>query len=315
MRIGLIDVDAESRGKVTFPNVPLMKIAAWHKAHGDHVEWYNPMLSGHMDKVYMSRVFGDEYTNDYPYFVDADEVVRGGSGYAIKIVDGVEVYDPDLDMPLPDEIEHVCPDYSIYGIDDTAYGFLTKGCPRGCHFCHVAKMQGRRVHHHSELNEWWHGQKNIVLLDPNITASKDAIKVFDMLAKSGAYVDFSQGLDLRLMDDEKVAALNRVKWKRIHFAWDNPKDDLRGALDRVMKGLDSASRRTVTVYILTNFDSTHEEDLHRVMKVREAGAQPYIMIYRKKTAPKVTRQLARWVNAPQIFWSVDTFDMYRKNVT
>ena len=314
MRVGLIDVDAESRGKVTFPNLPLMKISAWHKMHGDQVEWYNPLLSPHMDKVYMAKVFGDEYTKDYQYFVDADEVVKGGSGYAISVVDGKEVYDKNLDLPLPDEIEHIYPDYTIYDITDTAYGFLTKGCPRGCKFCHVEKMQGRRVRHHALLSEFWRGQKNIVLLDPNLTASRDWDFHMMELAESKACVDFSQGLDLRLMTPQKIADLNIIKWKNIHFSWDNPDDDLTDRLNDVMSGLNKANRRNITVYILTNYNSTHEQDMHRIMSVRAAGAQPYVMVYRKPTAPKITRQLARWVNAPNIFWSVPTFDEYKKKV-
>lgn len=310
MRIGLIDVDAESRGKVTFPNLSLMKISAWHKENGDSVEWYKPLLSGHMDRVYMSKVFGDEYTKDYAFPVDADEVIKGGSGYAISVVDGKEFYNPEMDEPLPPDVDHTMPDYGLYGIKDTAYGFLTKGCPRGCPFCHVAKMQGRRVWHNSQLGEWWDGQKNIVLLDPNITASPCFDTYMNMLEHSGAWVDFSQGLDLRLMDEKKIEALNRVKWKRIHFAWDNPDDDMLPKLKMVMAGLKKASRRTITVYILTNFKSTHEQDLMRVMAVREAGAQPDVRIYRKPTAPRITRQLARWCNAPNIFWSVPTFDEY-----
>lgn len=311
MRIGLIDVDAESRGKVTFPNLSLMKISAYHKSQGDHVEWYKPLVSGHMDVVYMSKVFGDEYTKDYTFPIDADRIIKGGSGYAISIVDGVEVYDKELDEPLDPFIDHVMPDYSLYGITDTAYGFLTKGCPRACPFCHVAKMQGRRVWHVSQLGEWWDGQKNIVLLDPNITASPCFDIYMSMLEYSGAWVDFSQGLDLRLIDEQKIAILNRVKWKRIHFAWDNPEDDMLPKLKMVMAGLKRANRRTITVYILTNFNSTHEQDLMRVMAVREAGAQPDVRIYRKPTAPKITRQLARWVNAPNIFWSVPTFEKYK----
>ena len=311
MRVGLIDVDAESRGKVTFPNLSLMKISAWHKEQGDSVEWYKPLVSGHMDVVYMSKVFGDEYTKDYEFPIDADRIIKGGSGYAISIVNGVEVYDKELDEPLDSVIDHMMPDYSLYGITDTAYGFLTRGCPRACPFCHVAKMQGRRVWHNSQLGEWWDEQKNIVLLDPNITASPCFDTYMSMLEHSSAWVDFSQGLDLRLMDDDKIEALNRVKWKRIHFAWDNPDDDMLPKLKMVMDGLKRANRRTITVYILTNFNSTHEQDLMRVMAVREAGAQPDVRIYRKPTAPKITRQLARWVNAPNIFWSVPTFEEYK----
>ena len=134
MRIGLIDVDAESRGKVTFPNLALMKLSAWHKKQGDTVEWYKPLLSGHMDRVYMSKVFGSEYTKNYIYPVDAEEIIKGGSGYAISVENGVEVYDKSKDTELPHEVEHIMPDYDLYGITDTAYGFLTRGCPRGCPF-------------------------------------------------------------------------------------------------------------------------------------------------------------------------------------
>lgn len=81
MRIGLIDCDGHN-----FPNIPLMKISAWHKKNGDSVEWYEPLLSGHMDKVYCSKVFS--FTPDYPYFIDADEVIKGGSGYSIENVGG-----------------------------------------------------------------------------------------------------------------------------------------------------------------------------------------------------------------------------------
>jgi len=80
MRIGLIDVDGHH-----FPNIPLMKLSAWHKAQGDSVEWYEPLLSGHMDRVYMSKIFS--FTPDYQYYVDADEVIRGGSGYCIDLCD------------------------------------------------------------------------------------------------------------------------------------------------------------------------------------------------------------------------------------
>ena len=312
MKVGLIDVDAESRGKVTFPNLPLMKLSAWHKKQGDSVEWYSPLLSGHMDRVYMARVFNDEYTRDYPYYVDADEIIRGGSGYAITLdSDGKEHYCKEQDQSLPDEIEHIYPDYDLYGIKEESYGFLTKGCPRGCDFCHVKDMQGRIVREHAPLSEFWRGQKNIILLDPNITASKKFFEHMQELAESKAYVDFSQGLDARLLTREKIEALNNVKWKMIHFAWDKPEEDLRECFEMISKYLHRFDRRRVSVYTLTNFGSTHEQDLERVMFLRNLGYQPYVMIYNKETAPKITRQLQSWVNNPFRFWSTKSFDEYR----
>ena len=315
MRIGLIDVDAESRGKVTFPNLPLMKISAWHKAQGDQVGWYLP-FNGTYDRVYMAKVFGDEYTKDYPYQVDAKEIIRGGSGYAISVVDGKEVYDKSLDKNLPPEIDHIYPDYSLYDITDTAYGFLTKGCPRGCDFCHVKSMQGRRTYTFARLSEFWNGQKNISLLDPNLTASRDyELHMTDLIA-SKAYVDFTQGLDIRFLTPDKIVLLKQCRWKRIHFAWDRPEEDLEKQfrdVSAILKGKNKGLRNKVSAYVLTNFNSTHEQDLHRIQVLRECDIQPYVMIYRKETAPHETRQLQRWCN-PIIFWKVPTFDEYKTSI-
>lgn len=309
MRIGLIDVDAESRGKVTFPNLSLMKLSAWHKDQGDTVEWYLP-LAGQYGRVYMSKVFGSEYTHDYIYPVNADEIVRGGSGYAITVVDGLESYDPDLDPALPPEIDHIMPDYGLYGITDTAYGFLTKGCPRGCAFCHTAAMQGKGVTHFARLSEFWAGQKNIVLLDPNLTASPNCVELFNELAASKAYVDFNQGLDIRCLTDEKLEALNRVRWKRIHFAWDDPNTDLLPLFQKAREKLKRWRKQTVSCYVLTNFNSTHEQDLERIYAIRGLGMQPDVRIYRKPTAPAETKRLQRWCS-PFIFWKCDRFEDYQ----
>lgn len=315
MRVGLVDVDAESRGRVTFPNLPLMKIAAYHKMLGDIVEWYQPLLSGHMDIVYLSRVFGDEYTQDYNWPIDADVVIRGGSGYAIKVEGESEVHHKELDPPLPPEIECMMPDYSIYadkGITDTAYGFLTRGCPRGCFFCHECSMQGRQVKTVARLTDFWSGQRHISLMDPNLTCSKDWGMHIADLANSGATVDFTQGLDITAMSSAKCQDLNGIKYKRIHFAWDRPWEDNTEKFRMVMDNLKGARKETISAYVLTNAGSTHEEDLWRVYTLRDLGIQPYVMIYRKKTAPKITRKLQRYCNSPQIFWSTPSFAEYQR---
>lgn len=133
MKIGLLDVD---KGK-TFPNLALMKISAYHKGRGDDVEWCIPVT--HYDKVYVSKVFGDEYTTYTAYALDATEVVFGGTGFAITVENGKEVYHKDRDPNLPDEIEHIYPDYDLYPelTQNTAYGFLTRGCCNDCSFCIV----------------------------------------------------------------------------------------------------------------------------------------------------------------------------------
>lgn len=137
MKIGLVDVDNREKLDSCFPNLVLMKYAAYHKAKGDTVEWYDPLFGGHYDKVYMSKVFS--FTDDYEWCINADEIIKGGSGYCISLVDGKEVFDKSKDIELPYEIEHIMPDYSLYGITDTAYGFCSRGCPRNCSFCIVGK--------------------------------------------------------------------------------------------------------------------------------------------------------------------------------
>lgn len=307
-RIGLIDVDGHG-----FPNIPLMKISAYHKSQGDHVEWYDPMFSGHMDLVYVSKVFS--FSPDFEYHIDADEVKYGGSGYCISLQNGKEVYDKGKDMDLPDEIEHMCPDYSIYGITDTAYGFLTRGCPRGCHFCHVEAKEGRASRKVADLNEFWNGQKNIVLCDPNILACRQWKELLQQLIDSKALVDFNQGLDIRLMTDEKAEMLKRIKTKNLHFAWDRFQDkEMILPKFKMFKDITGKRDRELTVYVLCNFDTTLEQDLERIYTLREMGYWAYVMLYDKEHIPQghELRKLQRWVNNRFVFAKCETFDQYKK---
>lgn len=302
--IGLIDVDGHN-----FPNIPLMKISAWHKSQGDNVEWYDPMFSGHKDKVYMSKVFG--FTPDYQYAVDADEIIKGGSGYCIKVVNGKEIYDKKLDVELTTEIEHIYPDYSLYNITDTAYGFLTRGCPRGCSFCHVEAKEGSRSIKVADLSEFWRGQKNIVLCDPNILACKEWKGLLQQLIDSKAWIDINQGLDIRLITEEKAQMLKRIKVKSFHFAWDRY-EDKKIVLPKfeMFKNITGINERKLGVYVLCNFDTNIEQDLERIYILRDLGYTPYVMIYNKKNASEKVRLLQRWCNNRIIFRTVPRFEEY-----
>ena len=305
MKIGLYDVDSHN-----FPNLPLMKISAWHKSQGDEVEWWFPMM--HYDKVYVSKVFGDEYSQMDMTAISADEIVFGGTGFAITVEDGKEVYHKDRDKDLPYEIEHIYPDYSLYPelTKDKAYGFLTRGCCNNCSFCIVSQKEGMCSHKVADLSEWWRGQKEIILLDANILACKDRISLLQSLIDSGATVDFTQGLDARFITPEIAEMLGKIKTKMYHFAFDFMKNE-----KQIVKGLKTfvdivkPDERKCCVYVLTNYDTTFEQDYYRVKKLQELGLSPDVRIYRKNTAPPITRDLQRWCNNRFIYRSgVDFYD-------
>lgn len=293
-----------------FPNLPLMKVSAWHKRQGDSVEWYHPLFSGRCDRVYMSKVFS--FTQDYDQCINADEIIRGGSGYCIDLVDGKEVYQAERDTLLPLEIEHIYPDYSLYPdmTTDTAFGFLTRGCPRGCSFCHVAAKEGRCSTKVANLREFWDGQGKIMLCDPNTFACKDWEDLLGQLVESRAVIDFTQGIDVRLATPERIEMLNQMRIKRVHLAWDQPDQDLTEDFKRFAECYSRKSEAGKVVYVLTNFDSTIEQDLYRIYTLRDLRFDPYVMIYDKEHAAPVYRDLQRWVNNRIIWRSCKRFEDY-----
>ena len=299
MKIGLYDEDSHN-----FPNLPLMKISAYHKQRGDDVEFAFPIK--HYDRIYCSRVFGEEYSKANNICLNADEIFYGGTGYAISIVNGKEVYNKLKDNDLPNEIEHIYPDYSLYPdlTKDTAFGFLTRGCPNNCAFCIVTKKEGRISRKVADLSEFWRGQGHIKLLDANLLACKERSYLLNQLSDSGARVDFTQGLDARFITREIALLLKNVKTERVHFAFDFMKNE-----KQIIKGLEtyqevvSLKKGTAIVYMLTNFDTSLEQDLYRVKVISELGYRPDVRIYRKPTAPQILRDLQRWCNNRFIYTS------------
>lgn len=296
MKIGLIDVDGHH-----FPNIALMKLSAWHKTSGDYVEWWNAETTQY-DRVYMSKVFDETYSFDITLPTNAGKVIRGGTGYGLY-------------NKLPEEVEHTYPDYSLYPklTEDTAYGFLTRGCPRGCHFCIVSEKEGQISVKVADLSEFWNGQKHIKLLDPNLLACPDHLSLLRQLCDCHAYVDFTQGLDSRLLTPDNISLINQLKLKDIHFAWDYMQESVP-----VLRGLklyrELAAHKVHgaygTVYCLVNYNTTMAENLYRIYTLRDIGYDPYVMVYDKPNAPREIRDLQRWCNNRKIYKSCLTFEEY-----
>lgn len=292
-----------------FPSLPLMKISAYHKSLGDDVEMYMPL--NNYDLVYASKVFSFTDDIDTNCVVQADEVRKGGTGYCISVQNGKEIFDKTANKPLAKEIEHIYPDYSLYSLYNYAVGFLTRGCPRNCGFCVVGKKEGLCSKQVADLSKFWREQKEIKLLDPNILACNNHEKILLQLVESGAKVDFTQGLDIRLTNPDNIQLLNSIRTPMLHFAWDNPKEDLTKYFIRFNQHTKIKSDRNKSVYVLTNYNSTIDEDLYRIYTLRDLGYSPYVMIYQKETAPKQIRKLQRWVNCRWIFRTVEKFEDYK----
>ena len=328
MKVGLIDVDGHN-----FPNLALMKLSAWHKANGDTVEWCFPLDK--YDRVYKVKVFDEIYTKDDNACLQATEIIKGGTGYfrqkrgedkkvyneiyhdgewenigtQTEVVRNGEIYRAEL----PYEVEHIYPDYSLYPklTKDTAYGFLTRGCPRNCAFCVVGCKEGLKSIKVADLDEFWRGQKSVKLLDPNLLACRQNLDLLEQLAQSQAYIDFTQGLDIRMTTAKNIDLINQIKVKEIHFAWDNPHDRLERKFMRYAeRAKHKPHGRFGTVYVLTNFGTTMEENLYRIYTLRDLGFDPYVMIYNKPSAQREIRLLQRWCNNIRIFRNCDRFEDY-----
>lgn len=231
MRIGLIDVDGHASkkkwGATIYPNIALAKIARYFKSTGHFVEWYSP-FSRTYDLVYMSKVFN--FSPDYPYFIkNAVRVIKGGTGYMYfkhdlgKFKLGAQI---QYSVDLPKTIDMCQPDYSIYPLvpKDTAYGFLTRGCPNKCKWCVVPRKEGA-IRPYMDVDEIAiEGRNKLVLMDNNFLAAGDyAHEQLDKIIERGYRVDFNQALDARLVTDDFAKKLAKVKWldkNRIRFGCD-----------------------------------------------------------------------------------------------
>lgn len=298
MRVAIHSVDG-----MKFPNLALMRISAWHKAQGDSVEWFIPLMQ--YDRVYASKVF--VFTPDDPY-LPAD-AIRGGTGY-------------DIHSHLPDEMDAMKPDYTIYPQFKEAYGFLTRGCPNKCPWCVVPRKEGA-IHPVADIEDICNTntgfRRDVILMDNNILAApRDFLK--EQIAKANRLklrLDFNQATDARLYDDETarmMAGVHYLKYARIACDTDGMIPHCENAI-RLLRG--HGYKRDIMVYILAKNDGI-DSAIRRIdaMLASSHNIVPFIMPFRDlendsiKPSP-LLRALARWCNRVWIRKSC-TFSEYRK---
>lgn len=149
-------------------------------------------------------------------------------------------------------------------------------------------------------------------MDANLLACSECEKLLMQLIDSNAWVDFTQGLDIRLITRDNISLLNKIKIKTIHFACDNPYEDLIGYFKKFSQITNIKDIRKKRVYVLCNYNSTYEQDLYRIYTLRDLGYNAYVMIYNKPAASGIVRKIARWVNNKRIFRTVRYFEDYKK---
>lgn len=290
-KIGLIDVDGHN-----FPNLALMKISAYHKSIGDNVEF---VTIGNYDKTYISKVF--TFTPDFQLgFGNYGEIIKGGTGFK-------------LNNTLPLEIDKLSPDYSIYPKFTSAYGFLTRGCPNKCSWCIVPSKEGK-IKPYADIEDFLQNKKEAILMDNNVLAHNYGLEQIEKIIKLGVKIDFNQGLDARIIAENKEIAklLSKVKWIRyLRLACDT-----KSQMPYIEKALENLNlygvkNYKIFVYVLVK---EIEDALERVEFLKEKGCNPFAQPYRdfdlNLLPTKEQKQFSRWVNHRAIFKTVK-WDKYK----
>lgn len=287
--IGLHDGD-----RTGFPNLALMKLSAWHKAQGDAVEWWFPFNT--YDKVYSSKVFTFTDVNEYL----PPDTIKGGTGYGMY-------------EDLPAEIDAIFPDYSIYPNCKHAVGYLTRGCIRRCPWCVVPRKEGDIKPYRTWQEIKRPDSDKIVLMDNNVLACEYGREQLRSMIGQPVRIDFNQGLDARLIDDDVAEELARLNWIRfIRMSCDT--DEM---LDVVIRAVDKLGGHGVKPYRIFCYLLVQDVQSARMRAeaLREEGVEVFAQPYRDfENSIEPTREMkdfARWVNHKAIFKTVRWEDYKR----
>ncbi|MBA7708068.1 hypothetical protein ES703_116955 [subsurface metagenome] len=284
MKVLLMDLDIIKQRR-PFPNLGLMKLSAYHKGKGDEVYLNFPLQPP--DITYASCVFT---WNAKRRATVPDGAIIGGSGI-------------DLKVELPPEVEHVKPDYSLYPnvcplVKDSSIGFTSRGCIRKCPWCVVPEKE-RNIKPWARIYEFWDRRhQKITLMDNNLLAAPNWRQTMEDLLAEGLEVDFNQGLDIRLVNEENIDYLKWVKAKELRFAFDHIGYEraVREGIELLLaNGLGS---RKLSFYFLYGFPVIEQECVERVEILASYNVEVYPMGYKGPNGKEPRRRILKVDDIP-----------------
>lgn len=287
-RVGIIQVD----GKL--PNLALMQIASYHETRGDQVGWYNGNLyESQYDLIYASKIFSFSETPDLP----KGKSLIGGTGI-------------DFFNTLPPDIAAANISYSLYPSCNYHIGFSMKGCRFNCKFCCVPKKEGR-PRTNSTVDDLLinpNGGNRLMLLDNDFFGGAEWKPNLERIIELKLKVCFVQGLNIRIITDEQALLLSKCNYqnskfnqKYLTFAWDRYNDGkiVKAGIKRCNDA--GIPCRHMQFFVLVGFDSTPDQDMERVITLRDLGCMPYVMPFNKSNPYQ--KAFTRWVNNRAVFKS------------
>jgi len=318
MNIGIIDADLLDGG-TKHPNLALMKISGHMQEQGHDVVLLHDYANiNDFDQVYLSQVFN--FTKIQIDISIYKNLTTGGTGLYW-----------DNSPQLSHEIEHHMPDYNLYdtyiekeierGIKpnyfkdykDYSIGFSTRGCIRKCTFC--INHNKTKVEKWSPIKEFYDAnRKGIYLWDDNFLAYPKWQEILDEIQETNKPFQFRQGLDLRLVTEEKAKRLSSMRYHGDYiFAFDNIED--RPQIIEKLKLWKKHCSKTTKLYVFGGFDRKEIYDTNfwkqdmidtfeRIKTLMEYGCLPYIMRhenYEKSPHRGMYINLARWCNQPSFY--------------
>jgi len=278
------------------PNLALMKLAHWHRAHGDRVHFarsvYPQLGEPTYDRVYGSAIFRFSTAAIEAFKREWPNGILGGTGTESTAT--VE------DMTGEYELY----DYSDYPHFTASIGFTQRGCRLSCKFCVVPQKEGkpRSV---NTIAQIWRGDpwpKHLHLLDNDFFGNPDWRDRLAEIKTGGFKVCLNQGINIRMIDDISAEALAGVDYrddsfttKRLYTAWDNLGDEKRffDGVERLK--LAGIPPNHLMVYMLIGYakDETWDAIFYRFNRMKGFGINPYPMVYDRSR--KDLLRFQRWV--------------------